>query len=72
MINLLGSCEAPPIKKPSIILIFLNCEMFWSLTDPPYKIFGGFEPNLLLIKLTDLIKSLDFGIIPVPIDQNGS
>ena len=46
--------------------------MLAALTEPPYKIFGDFLPNFFLIKLTDLIKSSDFGITPVPIDQTGS
>ena len=41
-------------------------------TEPPYKIFDGFLPNFFLINEIDFIKSLGFGINPVPIDQTGS
>ena len=46
--------------------------MLLLLTDPPYKIFGDFLPNLFLINETDFSKSSDAGINPVPIDQTGS
>ena len=46
--------------------------MLLALTDPPYRIFGDFLPNLFLIKETDFNKSSYFGIKPVPIDQTGS
>ena len=47
--------------------------MLLLLTDPPYKIFGDFLPNLFLINETDFNKSSDvLGIKPVPIDQTGS
>ena len=71
-INFFESCDAPPTKKPSMILIFFNCLMLSPFTEPPYKIFGGFLPNLFLINEIDFIKSFVFGINPVPIDQTGS
>ena len=46
--------------------------MLLPLTEPPYKIFGDFLPNLLLINEMDLDKLSDLGINPVPIDQTGS
>ena len=63
-INFLESCEAPPIKKPSIVLIFFIWSILFEFTEPPYKIFGLFVPNLLLINKMDFIKSFGFGIIP--------
>tara|TARA_B100000575_G_scaffold89534_1_gene71007 strand:+ start:67 stop:234 length:168 start_codon:yes stop_codon:yes gene_type:complete len=52
--------------------IIFNLSMLLMLTDPPYKIFGDFLPNLLLMKAIDFFKSLDFGIKPEPIDHTGS
>ena len=48
-INFFEFCEAPPTKKPSMPVIIFNLLMLLILTDPPYKIFGVFLPNLLLI-----------------------
>ena len=35
IVNFLEDFEAPPIKKPSISLIFLNISIFFPSTDPP-------------------------------------
>ena len=71
-INFFGFCDAPPIKKPSILGIFFNFLTLFPLTDPPYKILGYFFKNLLLINEIVLVKVSSFGIIPVPIDHTGS
>ena len=71
-INFFEFCEAPPTKKPSIPVTIFNLSMFLILTDPPYKIFGDFFPNLLLINEIDLVKSSDLGIRPDPMDHTGS
>ena len=71
-INFFGFCEAPPTKKPSMPVIFFNLSMLLPFTDPPYKIFEDFLPNLLFIKTIDFVRSLVFGINPDPIDQTGS
>ena len=51
--------------------------MFLSFTEPPYNTIGNFlvlkfDLKLVLIKLNVFLKSLDLGILPVPIDQIGS
>ena len=71
-INIFGLCDAPPIKKPSMLGIFFNLSVLLVLTDPPYKILGYFFINLLLINEIVLFKSASFGITPVPIDHTGS
>ena len=71
-INFFGFCEAPPIKKPSMLGIFFNLSALLIFTDPPYKILGYFFINLLLISEIVLFKSVSFGITPVPIDHTGS
>ena len=71
-INFFGICDAPPIKKPSMLGIFFNILTLLVFTDPPYKILGYFFENLLFINKIVLIKSASFGITPVPIDHTGS
>ena len=71
-INFLAFWDAPPIKKPSILLISLKIVIFWGFTDPPYKTFGNLSLNLLLINSTVLKRSWDFGMRPLPIAQTGS
>ena len=71
-INFFGICDAPPIKKPSMLGIFFKILTLLVFTDPPYKIFGYFFTNLLLINEIVLFKSASFGITPVPIDHTGS
>jgi len=39
-INFFGFCDAPPIKKPSMLGIFFNMLTLLLFTDPPYKILG--------------------------------
>ena len=68
--NFFASCEAPPIRNPSIFLIILNSLIFFGFTDPPYKTLLLFA--LFFIKLMVFNNSPDFGITPVPIDQTGS
>ena len=41
-INFFGFCDAPPIKKPSMLGILFNLSALLELTDPPYKIFTEF------------------------------
>ena len=64
--------DAPPIKKPSMLLISFKFFIFCWLTEPPYKTFGILPSNLLLINLIVFKRSFDFGIMPVPIAQTGS
>ena len=71
-INFFEFCDAPPIKKPSMSGIIFNWSIFLLLTEPPYKTFGDFFPNLLFINLIDLDSSSEEGINPVPIDHTGS
>ena len=71
-INFLAFWDAPPIKKPSILLISLKFLIFLGFTEPPYKTFGDLSLNLLLIKLTVSKRSFGFGTIPVPMAQTGS
>ena len=71
-INFLAFWEAPPIKKPSILLISFKFIIFRGFTEPPYKTFGDLSSNLLLINSIILKRSSDFGIIPLPIAQTGS
>ena len=71
-INFLASWDAPPIKKPSILLISLKIVIFWGFTEPPYKTFGDLSLNLLLINSTVSKRSWGFGIRPLPIAQTGS
>ena len=71
-INFFGICDAPPIKKPSMLGIFFNILTLLMFTDPPYKILGYFFTNLLLINEIVSFKTASFGIIPVPIDHTGS
>ncbi len=71
-INFFGICDAPPIKKPSMLGIFFNILTLLVFTDPPYKILGYFFTNLFLIYEIVLFKSASFGITPVPIDHTGS
>ena len=71
-INFLAFWDAPPIKKPSILLISFKLLIFWGFTEPPYKTFGDLSLNLLLINSTVLKRSFDFGITPLPIAQTGS
>ena len=71
-INFFEFWEAPPIKKPSMSVIFLNILALLVFTDPPYKIYGYYFKNLLFINEIVLIKSFSFGITPVPIDHTGS
>ena len=71
-INFFESCEAPPTKNPSMPVIIFNLSTLLLFTDPPYKIFGDFLPNLLFMKDIDFFKSSDFGINPDPIDHTGS
>ena len=52
--------------------ISFNSSIFLLFTEPPYKTFGVFLPNLLLINEIEFVRSFDFGIKPVPIDQTGS
>ena len=47
-INFFGICDAPPIKKPSMLGIFFNILTLLALTDPPYRILGYLFINLLL------------------------
>ena len=70
--NFFGICDAPPIKKPSMLGIFFNILTFFVFTDPPYKILGYFFTNLLFINEIVWIKAASFGITPVPIDHTGS
>ena len=70
--NFFELCEAPPIKKPSRLLIFFRSPMFCGFTDPPYKIFGNLPLNFFFINFTVSSSSLVFGILPVPIDHTGS
>ena len=70
--NFLEFCEAPPIKKPSRLVIFFKILIFSGFTDPPYKIFGNFPLNFFLINSTVCSSSSILGIFPVPIDQTGS
>ena len=71
-INFFGFCDAPPIKKPSMLGIFFNLSALLVFTDPPYKILGYFFTNLLFINEIAWIKAASFGITPVPIDHTGS
>jgi len=68
--NFFGTCDAPPIRNPSIISIFFKSLIFFGFTDPPYKTFVFL--TLFLIKLTVSSNSDFFGIKPVPIAQTGS
>ena len=70
--NFFTFCDAPPIKNPSRLTIFFNSLIFFGLTDPPYRIFGGFDLNCFFIKAIVCSRSLILGILPVPIDQTGS
>ena len=54
------------------MLISFNSSIFLLFTEPPYKTFGVFLRNLLLIYEIEFNKSFDFGIKPVPIDHTGS
>ena len=71
-INFLTFWDAPPIKKPSILLISFKFIIFWGFTEPPYKTFVDLGLNLLFMNSTVLKRSFDFGIIPLPIAQTGS
>jgi len=50
-INFFEFKEAPPTKKPFMPVIIFNLSTLPLFTDPPYKIFGDFLPNLLFIYL---------------------
>ena len=71
-INFCAFWDAPPIKKPSILLISFKFVIFLGFTEPPYKTFGGLSLNLPLINSTVLKRSFDFGIIPLPMAHTGS
>ena len=71
-INFLTFWDAPPIKKPSILLISLKIVIFSGFTEPPYKTFGNLSLNLLLINSTVLKRYWGFGISPLPMAQTGS
>jgi hypothetical protein len=71
-INFFGFCDAPPIKKPSMLGILFKVSALLVFTDPPYKILGYFFTNLLFINEIVSIKAAYFGITPVPIDHTGS
>ena len=52
--NFLGSCEAPPIRNPSIFFIDFNSFIFFGFTEPPYKTL-----IFLTFFLIKLIKNID-------------
>ena len=64
--NLFGLCEAPPIKKPSMLLISFKSLIFWGLTEPPYKTFGDLSLNLLLI----LLQKSEGGALGIGVSQD--
>ena len=74
--NFFDDFEAPPIRKPSISLIFLNILTLIPSTDPPYNTAGLFFLkmffNIFLMCTVVFFNSVSVGIFPVPIDQIGS